>query len=166
MIVWNLPYKFLWNPLNNWIYQSCKNVISCTSYKLGKPRLIFPCERQPSVHIFTMEHNGCNNLILRNRITITATATHWGRIYAIRAPCDLNVCQRRCYVGDLILRRCYCDHTALLPKPVCFLHAPQDVLSRSEFYVMPLRCLRSYCSHLGVLQLLERHQASAHRQTV
>ena len=26
--------------------------------KFGKPCLIFPCDRQPEVHIFEMEHNG------------------------------------------------------------------------------------------------------------
>ena len=32
--------------------------------KLDKPRLIFPCDRQTSVHIFDMEYSGWHNLII------------------------------------------------------------------------------------------------------
>ena len=44
--------------------------------KLGKPRLIFPCDRQPSVHIFDMEHNGWHNRIFWN-LRLTFPLFQW-----------------------------------------------------------------------------------------
>ena len=32
--------------------------------KLGKPHLIFPCDPQPSLHIFDMKHNGWQHVIM------------------------------------------------------------------------------------------------------